>query len=63
MKASVASVLGATSSEENFGLKQSLVLAANHVSFAATSDDASANVQQSARCSLATSRVWWNVAS
>jgi hypothetical protein len=48
MKASVASVLGATSSEENFGLKQSLVLAANHVSFAATSDDASANVQQSA---------------
>jgi hypothetical protein len=48
MKASVASVLGATSSEENFGLKQSLVLAANHVSFAATSDDASTNVQTSA---------------
>ena len=48
MKASVASVLGATSSEENFGLKQSLVLAANHVSFAATADDASANVQQAA---------------
>jgi hypothetical protein len=48
MQTGVAGVLGATSSEENFGLKQSLVLAANHVSFAATSEDASANVQQSA---------------
>jgi hypothetical protein len=48
MKASVAAVLTATSSEETFGLKQSMVLAANHVSFAATSDDASSNVQQSA---------------
>jgi hypothetical protein len=48
VKTGVAGVLAATSSEENFGLKQSVVLAANHVSFAATSDDASANVQQSA---------------
>lgn len=48
MKAGVAAVLAATSSDENFGLKQSLVLAANHVSFAATSEDASVNVQQSA---------------
>lgn len=48
MKTGVAAVLTATSSEENFGLKQSLVLAANHVSFAATADDASANVQKSA---------------
>jgi hypothetical protein len=48
MKTGVAAVLAATSSEDNFGLKQSLVLAANHVSFAATSEDASANVQKSA---------------
>jgi hypothetical protein len=48
IKTNVANVLAATSSEENFGLKQSLVLAANHVSFAATSDDASSNVQSSA---------------
>ena len=48
VKAAVAGVLAATSSEDNFGLKQSLVLAANHVSFAATSDDASANIQKSA---------------
>ena len=40
--------MAAASSEENFGLKQSLVLAANHISFAATSDDASANVRQAA---------------
>lgn len=48
VQAAVAAVLTATSSEDNFGLKQSLVLAANHVSFAATSEDASANVQGSA---------------
>jgi len=42
----VGSVVAATSSDDNFGLKQSLVLAANHVSFAATSEDASANVQE-----------------
>ena len=47
-KSLVGSVLAATSSDDNFGLKQSLVLAANHVSFAATSEDASANVQKSA---------------
>ncbi len=47
-RAEVAAALAATSSDDNFGLKQSLVLAANHVSFAATSDDASANVQASA---------------
>lgn len=48
VQTAVAAVLTATSSEDNFGLKQSLVLAANHVSFAATSEDASANVQGSA---------------
>jgi hypothetical protein len=44
LKASVAAVLDATDSQENFGVKQSLILAANHISFAATSADASDNV-------------------
>ncbi len=48
IKASVAAAVTAVSSEESFGLKQSLVLAANHISFAATSDDASDNVRQAA---------------
>ncbi|MET0534009.1 MAG: hypothetical protein ABW171_07265 [Steroidobacter sp.] len=48
LKVNVATVVAASSSEEGFGLKQSLVLAANHVSFAATSEDASANVRQAA---------------
>ena len=48
MKAKIAAVVDATSSAQNFGLKQSLVMAANHASFAATSDDASANVKQAA---------------
>lgn len=48
IKARVATVVTAVSSEESFGLKQSLVLAANHISFAATSDDASGNVRQAA---------------
>lgn len=48
IKVSVATVVTAVSSEEQFGLKQSLVLAANHISFAATSDDASDNVRQAA---------------
>jgi hypothetical protein len=48
IKANIATVVTAVSSEDTFGLKQSLVLAANHISFAATSDDASANVRQAA---------------
>jgi hypothetical protein len=48
IKVRIAAVVDATSSEDNFGLKQSLVLAANHISFAATSDDASANVREGA---------------
>lgn len=48
IKANIAAVLEAVSSEETFGLKQSMVLAANHVSFAATAEDASANVQSAA---------------
>ncbi len=47
-KAAVAQVMAVTDSPENFGVRQSLVMAANHISFAATSPDASANVQQAA---------------
>ncbi|MBL8265947.1 hypothetical protein [Steroidobacter sp.] len=48
LKTHIEATLTAVSSEDNFGLKQSLVLAANHISFAATSEDASANVQSAA---------------
>lgn len=44
VKMHVAAVLAADDASENFGLKQSLLLASNHISFAATSPDASANV-------------------
>jgi hypothetical protein len=44
MKADVVAALHATDSEEDFGVRQSLILAANHISFAATSPDASDNV-------------------
>jgi hypothetical protein len=48
IKGSVASVALATESKEQFGLKHALVMAANHITFAATSPDASLNLQQSA---------------
>ena len=48
LKMEVAAAVNATNSEDEFGLKHSLVMAANHMSFAATSPDASPNVQQSA---------------
>ncbi len=48
LKAEVAAAVKATNSTNEFGLKHSLVMAANHISFAATSPDASPNVQQSA---------------
>jgi hypothetical protein len=48
LKADVAAAVNATNSEDEFGLKHSLVMASNHISFAATSTDASPNVQQSA---------------
>jgi hypothetical protein len=48
LKAEVAAAVNATNSKDQFGLKHSLVMAANHISFAATSPDASLNVQQSA---------------
>jgi len=48
LKAAVAAANNATNSEDEFGLKHSLVMASNHISFAATSPDASPNVQLSA---------------
>ncbi|HEY0340109.1 MAG TPA: hypothetical protein VGC34_04830, partial [Steroidobacteraceae bacterium] len=48
IKQSVAGVVKATDSEDTFGVKQAIVMASNHISFAATSDDASVNVQQEA---------------
>jgi hypothetical protein len=44
LKAAVAAALAANDNEDKFGVKQSVILAANHISFAATSADASANV-------------------
>jgi hypothetical protein len=48
IKLDVAEVVKATNSEDDFGLKHSLALASNHITFAATSDDASDNVKRSA---------------
>jgi hypothetical protein len=48
MKKDVDAVVEATNSENDFGLKRSLVMASNHITFAATSDDASQNVRDSA---------------
>jgi hemoglobin len=47
-RTSVSQAVRACDSEEEFGLKQSVILAANHVSFAATSLDASLNLQERA---------------
>jgi hypothetical protein len=44
LKAHIAAVVDATDSQDNFGVRQSVTMAANHISFAATSADASANV-------------------
>ena len=49
IKAFVAAAVTACDSQENFGVRQSLTMAANHISFAATSADASANVVRSAQ--------------
>jgi hypothetical protein len=48
LKLDIAAAVTATSSDDHFGLKHSIILAANHISFAATSSDASLNVQQAA---------------
>ena len=48
IKKDVAAAVQDTDFEEGFGVKQAIVMAANHVTFAATSDDASLNVQRAA---------------
>ena len=48
IKQNVAAAVKATDSENEFGVKQAIVMAANHITFAATSDDATVNVQQAA---------------
>jgi hypothetical protein len=48
LKADVAAAMNATNNDTEFGLKHSLVMASNHISFAATSEDASQNVQTAA---------------
>ncbi len=44
LKSAIAAAVASSDSSDNFGVKQSITLAANHISFAATSPDASANV-------------------
>jgi hypothetical protein len=44
LKVAVAASVHAADNADDFGLKQSVILAADHISFAATSADASANV-------------------
>lgn len=46
LKAAVVAVESATNGQDNFGVRESLTMAANHISFAATSADASDNVIQ-----------------
>jgi hypothetical protein len=48
IKQDIAQVNHSTNAVDDFGLKASLTMAVSHISFAATSDDASVNVQQSA---------------
>jgi hypothetical protein len=48
IKQNVAAAVKATDAADNFGVKQAIVMASNHITFAATSDDASVNVQQAA---------------
>jgi hypothetical protein len=48
IKSAVAAAVDATTSNGSFGLQHSLVQASNHITFAATSADASANIRASA---------------
>jgi hypothetical protein len=48
IKRNIALASQSTDSEDNFGVKESMVMAVNHITFAATSDDATLNVQKSA---------------
>jgi hypothetical protein len=49
IKRNIALAEHATDSKEDFGVRESIVMAVNHVTFASTSDDATINVQKSAR--------------
>jgi len=44
LKSQIALAMNDNDNQENFGVKQSLIMAANHIAFAATSTDASENV-------------------
>lgn len=48
IKNDIALANKATNDEDTFGVKESVVMAVNHITFAATSDDATLNVQKSA---------------
>lgn len=48
IKKDIAAAVQDTDFEAGFGVKQAIVMAANHVTFAATSDDASLNLQRAA---------------
>jgi hypothetical protein len=48
IKRDVAAAEHATNSKDDFGVRESIVMAVNHVTFAATSDDATLNVQKAA---------------
>jgi hypothetical protein len=48
IKNDIALAAKATNDEDTFGVKESLVMAVNHITFAATSDDATLNVQKAA---------------
>jgi hypothetical protein len=46
LKSQIAAAVIANDNQDSFGVKQSLIMAANHISFAATSADASENVMR-----------------
>jgi hypothetical protein len=48
IKSDISAAVAATISDSSFGLRHSLVQASNHITFAATSDDASENVRAAA---------------
>jgi hypothetical protein len=48
IKRNIALASQSTGSEDSFGVKESMVMAVNHITFAATSDDATLNVQKAA---------------
>lgn len=48
IKRDIALATQATNADDTFGVKESMVMAVNHITFAATSDDATLNVQKAA---------------